>query len=296
MKHWSGLLATGLLTRNGARPSEVLKRTWAEIRAEDVFGRAAQLAYYFFLALFPFLICIVATLSLFGTADRGRTLLFEFASRFLPGPAFELVTSTFSQILAAGGPLKMSLGVIASLWSASLGMSAIMDTLNAAYKVRETRSLVKQYGIAIALTLGMGVLVVVATLSVIAGDDIASRLPIPYAAYFAWRLVEWPLAGVLLLLGFAVTYYFAPNLEHPKWHWITPGAVAGVLLLIAVWAGMRIYLHFWSTFTTTYGSLGGVIVLLLCFYLGGVAVLAGGALNGVLEDLARHRPWTDIQL
>src|SRR5215472_9491511 len=128
---------------------EVLERTWAEMRAHDVFGRAAQLAYYFFLALFPFLICVVSVLSIFGAADRGRALLFTFLARLLPAPAFQLIVDTFSQILASTGPLKMSVGIIVSLWSASLGMGAMMNTLNEAYRVKETRSIFKQYLVAI---------------------------------------------------------------------------------------------------------------------------------------------------
>src|SRR5215470_3221474 len=118
--------------------TEIAKRTWREILVDDVFGRSAQLAYYFFLALFPFLIFVVASLSMVGNADRGRALLFTVFARFLPGPAFELIKTTFDEILKKSGPLTMSLGMIGSLWSASMGMNAVMDTLNAAYGVRET--------------------------------------------------------------------------------------------------------------------------------------------------------------
>ena len=87
----------------------------------------------------------------------------------------------------------------------------------------------------------------------------------------------------MLLLAFALTYYFAPNLSDRQWHWVTPGALLGILLLLAMSLGLRIYLHYLGTYTVTYGSLGGVIILLLSFYLGGLAVLSGGALNGVLK-------------
>jgi membrane protein len=84
----------------------------------------------------------------------------------------------------------------------------------------------------------------------------------------------------------AIVYYFAPNLKDSRWHWITPGAIVGVLLLLGISIGLRIYIHFSGNYTATYGSLGAVIVLLLCFYLGGAAVLLGGALNAVLESIA----------
>jgi membrane protein len=283
-------LAVELLESSGITVGDFFKRLWAEIRADDVFGRAAQLAYYFFLALFPFLICVIATLSMFGTADRGRELLFVFFARFLPAPAFELITRTFSEIIASSGPLKMSFGIIASLWSASLGMSAVMDTLNTSYHVQETRSLLKQYGVALGLTFGMGLLVVISTVTILAGDAVIGAVAPARGIMIAWRIAQWPFALALLLFGFALTYYFAPDLKDAKWHWITPGSVAGVLLLVVVSLGLRIYLHFAGSYNTTYGSLGGVIVLLLCFYLGGIAVLSGGALNGVIAEIHSDQP------
>ena len=262
---------------------EVAVRTWTEIRIDDVFGRSAQLAYYFFLALFPFLICVIASLSVFGTADRGRVLLLDFLARFLPLPAFQLISTTVDEVIQASGPVKMSFGVIASLWSASLGMGAVMDTLNAAYRVNETRSLVKQYAVAIGLTLGLGLVLVVSIAFVlfvrrISGIDLGSGVE-----GFVWSVVRWPLVFAVLLLVFALTYYFAPNLEKREWHWITPGAVTGILLLIAISRGLRIYLYYFPTYNSTYGSLGAVIVLLLFFYLSGVAVLSGAALNAVVQ-------------
>lgn len=282
-------MARSLFSLNGVSPAEIARRTWAEIRADDVFGRAAQLAYYFFLALFPFLICVIASLSVFGTADRGRAVLFGFLARSLPGPAFQLISQTFDEIIRSGGPLKMSFGILASLWSASMGMSAVMDTLNAAYKVKETRSLLKQYSVAIGLTCGIGVLLVVSLMTAIFGDRIAAAVLPGYVIATAWEIAEWPLALALFLFAFATTYYFAPDLKNRRWHWITPGAVAGVVLLVVVSLGFRAYLHYYGTYSAAYGSLGAVIVLLLCFYLSGLALLSGGALNGVLEGLASAR-------
>lgn len=269
----------------------LLKEVWAEIRAHDVFGRAAQLAYFFLLALFPFLICVIATLSVFGVADRGRAVLFRLFADVLPPVAYQLIITTFSEILRASGPLKMSAGIVASVWSASYGMSAMMDTLNAAYKVHETRSIVKQYTVAIALTIGMGLLIVVATLCAVVGSGIVRGLAVPHPIWVAWTLAKWPVTIALLLLAFAVTYYFAPDLKQRNWHWISPGAIAGVLVLVLVSVGVRVYLHFAGSYTETYGSLSGVIVLMLCFWLGGIAVLSGGVLNGVLERRkTKHHP------
>ncbi|MGH9733104.1 MAG: YihY/virulence factor BrkB family protein [Candidatus Acidiferrales bacterium] len=268
----------------------LLKEVWAEIRAHDVFGRAAQLAYFFLLALFPFLICVIATLSVFGVADRGRAVLFRLFADVLPPVAYQLIITTFSEILRASGPLKMSAGIVASIWSASYGMSATMDTLNAAYRVHETRSIVRQYLVAIALTVGMGLLIVISTLCAVVGNDIVRGLALPHPIWLAWTLAKWPVTIGLLLLAFAITYYFAPDLKQRNWHWVSPGAVAGVLLLLLISVGLRVYMHFASSYTETYGSLSGLIVLMLCFWLGGIAVLSGGVLNGVIERAkTKHR-------
>ncbi len=270
----------------GVSPTEVAKRTWAEIRADDVFGRAAQLAYYFFLALFPFLIFVIASLSVFGYADRGRAVMFQVVSRLLPGPASQLISSTFEAILRSGGPLKMSFGIVFSVWSASMGMSALLDTLNAIYRVKEKRSLVKQYAIAIGLTVGLGILIVFTVLIVVFGNDLVEGVSHGGLLSIVWNVARWPLGIAVLLFAFAITYYFAPDVANRKWHWVTPGAIAGTVLLTLVSIGLRIYLRYAGTSPDEYGPLGAVIVLLLAFYLCGIALLSGGALNGVLDGIA----------
>jgi membrane protein len=264
---------------------EIAQRTWAEIREDDVFGRAAQLAYYFFLALFPFLICVITSLSVFGRADRGRALLGGLFSRIFPAAAYQLIDKTFIEIIQSTGPLKMSFGIIFALWSASMGMSAVMDTLNAAYKVKETRSLIKQYSIAIGLTFGLTLLTVVSLLIVVLGDQLVGYFSTGYFIAIVWKITQWPLALAVLLLALAITYHFAPDFKNRKWRWITPGSVTGVLLLVILSIGVRIYIRYSGGYSAVYGSLGAVIVLLVCFYLGGVAILSGGSLNGVLESL-----------
>lgn len=279
-------VATHLFSLNGVPPKDIAMRTWTEMRADDVFGRSAQLAYYFFLALFPFLICVIASLSVIGSADRGRALLFALFARFLPGPAFQLISQAFNGIIQSSGPLKMSLGIVASVWSASLGMGAMMDTLNAAYNVKETRSLAKQYAIAVGLTCGIGLLLVISVALVIFGEKTIPAAGAHGLQAIGWAGIRWLLALMAAFVALAATYYFGPNIVGPRWHWITPGAIAAVFLLMVISIGSKAYVHYFGTYDLTYGSLGAVIVLLLFFYLSGVAVLAGGVLNAVLESAA----------
>jgi len=279
-------VAKSLFSLRGLSLKEAAKGTWAEILDNDVFGRAAQLAYYFFLALFPFLIFVIASLSVFGAADRGRELLFRLFAEALPPAAFNLVAKTFEEIILSSGPLKISFGIVASLWSASMGMIAIMDTLNAAFNMKETRSLFKQCVVAMGLTVGIALLLVMSVVMAVFGGAIINALSLGNVIANTWRIAQWPLVLALILLAFAIIYYFAPNLRNRRWHWVTPGAILAVILWTAVSVGLRIYLHFFSTYSVGYGSLGAVIVLLLWFYLSGTAVLSGAVLNGVLERLA----------
>jgi membrane protein len=264
---------------------EVPTRPWTELRANDVLGRAAQLSYYFFLALFPFLIFVIASLSVFGSADRGRALLFSVLSRFMPTQASQLLGNTFDEIIQFGGPLKMSFGTIFSLWSASMGMNAIMDTLNAAYGVKETRSFIKQYTVAVGLTLGIAVLLITAVLTIVLGNDAAERFFPGSLIPAAWKLFQWPLVIALFLFTFAAIYHFAPDLSNRSWQWISPGSLVAVIFLTIVSIGLRLYMHYSSGYTAAYGSLGAVITLLLFLYMSGVAVLSGGVLNAVLQKM-----------
>jgi membrane protein len=270
---------------SGSFLTEAAKRTWSEILADNVFGRAAELAYFFFLALFPLLICVVATLSVFGFADRGRALLFDYFGYALPPSAFELIDQVFTGIIQSNGPLKMSLGIIGSLWAASAGMTAVMDTLNAAYGVQETRSMLNRYAVALALTLGITILFVLAALIGVSGKSEIRSLLGAGRPEAAWTIVQWLVALASIFFALEITYYFAPNVRGRESTTITPGALLAVILWGASSVALRIYLHFFNSYGATYGSLGAVIALLLWLYLSGIAVLSGGALNGVLDDL-----------
>jgi membrane protein len=221
-------------------------------------------------------------------------MLFQLFERFLPPPAFQLISQAFNGILQSGGPLKMSLGIIASLWSASLGVGAMMDTLNAAYNVKEARPLIKHYAVALGLTCGIGLLLIASVVVLIFEQQAMAALTANVFAAIAWSITRWLLALVAALLALAIMYFFGPNLHNRKWRWITPGAVVAVFLLMLVSVGSKAYIHYFARYDVTYGSLGAVIVLLLVFYLSGVAVLSGGVLNAVLENIAKtstSEPW-----
>jgi membrane protein len=276
--------------------TEIFKRTWKEADEDDVFGRSAQLAYYFFLALFPLLICVIAVLGVFaGKGAHVQDEVLSFLSSVLPGSASTLVQKTLTEVDQAHATSKLSVGLIFSLWSASAGMSAIMDTLNAEYEVHEGRSFIKRNAVALGLTLAVAILLVAAVTIVLAGGPTAEAFS-GGIVKTAIKIAQWPVAIALVLLGFALVYFFAPDVKEQKWHWITPGAIAGVALWLAVSFALKAYLHFFDRYSATYGSLGAVIVLLLWFYVSGASLLLGAEINSVIEDAAAVEGEPDAKL
>jgi membrane protein len=266
--------------------TEVFRRTWKEANEDDVFGRSAQLAYYFFLALFPLLICVIAVVGVFaGKGAHVQDVVLNFLASVLPGSASTLVQKTLTEVDQGHAASKLSIGLVFSLWSASAGMSAIMDTLNAEYEVHEGRSFIKRNAVALGLTLAVAILLIAAVAIVLAGEPTAEAFS-GGIVKMVIKIVQWPVAIALVLLGFALVYFFAPDVKEQKWHWITPGAISGVALWLAVSFVLKIYLHFFDRYSATYGSLGAVIILLLWFYVSGASLLFGAEINSVIEDAA----------
>src|SRR6476659_1091543 len=265
-----------------------LKRLVRRIKEDRIFGRAAQLSYYFLLALFPlllFLINILGYLAQEGTLFRDKLLVYLAA--LMPGSAFALVRATVDEIGISSGTGKLSFGLLAALWAASNGMGAISDTLNTAYNVKERRPWWKVRIISVCLTVALAILILAALAIVLYGGTIGEALAARYGFgdlfTIVWKIVQWPIALVFVLSTFNLIYNFAPDLPEGVRTWISPGAFVGVGLWLIVSFGFRAYLSFFDSYSVTYGSLGAVIVLMLWFYLTGVAILIGGEVNSELS-------------
>lgn len=254
------------------------------INDDEIFGRAAQLSYYFLLALFPlllFLINVLGYLAHEGTAFRNQLL--RYLAAVMPPSAVALVRNTIDEISLSSGTGKLSFGLLAALWAASNGMGAISQTLNTAYNVRETRSWWKVRLISVCLTIALAILILAALAIILYGGSIGEALAARYGfgSLFTtvWRIIQWPIALVFVLTTFNLIYNFAPNLSTHARRWLTPGSFAGVGLWLLVSFAFRLYLDFFDSYSLTYGSLGALIVLMLWFYLTGVAILIGGEVN-----------------
>jgi membrane protein len=267
----------------------IVQRLWSRINDHDIFASAAQLSYYFLLALFPLLLFLMSLLGYFAEAGSElRNKLITYLATVMPSSAITLVHSTLDEITQTRGGGKLSLGILAALWAASNGMGAISDTLNDAYAVKEQRSWWKVRLVAVVLTMAVSILIVVALAIVLFGGQLGERV----AAHFGfseiftivWKILQWPIALFFLLLTFDLIYSFAPDVRRKKRRWWTLGSVVAVVLWLLVSFGFRLYLHFFNTYSVTYGSLGALIVLMLWFYFTGLAILIGGEITSEWEN------------
>ena len=171
--------------------------------------------------------------------------------------------------------------------------------MNNAYDANETRPWWKKRLIALVLTVSLSVLIIGAIIVIFGGSKIAEHLGANYgfsdAFVITWKILQWPIAFAFMLLAFALIYYFAPDLRDQDWKWITPGSVTGVVLWLLVSFAFKGYLHFFDSYSKTYGSLGAVIVLMLWLYLTAAAVLIGGEINSEIENLAAEKGGADAK-
>src|SRR5205085_3491878 len=277
------------LSLGGLSWKELAKRAYRETLEDNILGYAAQLSYYFLLALFPALLFLTSLLGYFaGTDNQLRTGLFRYLSAVLPGEASQLVAKTVNDVTAGSGGGKLSFGVLATLWAASNGMTASSESLNAAYDVKETRPWWKVRLVAVGLTLALSFLIISSLVLVLYGHDLADTVALKFglSAAFAltWKVVQWPMVLAFVLLGFALIYYFAPDVRDQDWKWITPGSLVGVILWLLVSFAFKTYLTYFNSYSATYGSLGAVIILMLWFYFTGAAILVGGEINSEIEN------------
>lgn len=270
---------------------EVLRRVWREARQDILFNRAAAMAFYFLFSLFPLLLFLTALLGMLS--QRGTELrddMLSYLSRVVPLSASALIFETVDEIGRASGSGKLSFGFLLALWTSSSGIVAIIEALNAAYDIKESRPWWKERLIAIALTLAIAFLVVTALVLVLYGGDIAegvaAKLGLGDAFTVAWKILQWPLVLGFVLAAFILIYYFGPNVHAQRLRWIMPGAVVSLTVWLLVSFAFRLYLRYFNTFSATYGSLGAVIILMSWFYLTSLAFLIGGEINTEIEHAA----------
>jgi membrane protein len=270
--------------------TELARRTWREVVDDDVLDLAAQLSYYFFLALFPAILFLLALASFFPlsniTDDVGRSL-----GPFVSPQVLELIQEQMRRLANNDNGGLLTFGVAAALWSSSAALLSIVGALNRAYDIDEGRPWWKVRLVAIGLTLGVAMFVLVAVSLVLVGPTLAEKLgqTTGWGAPFEWTwlLLQWPLVFVLIATGIGLIYYFGPDADQ-DWVWITPGAVAATVLWLFFSLLFKLYVANFTDYEGSYGSVGAVIVVLLWFYVSGIAILTGAELNAEIEHASPY--------
>lgn len=270
------------------------KSVYQEATDEDITTNAAQVAFYFIFALFPLLLFLLSVFGLvLGAAEDIRRELFEYLGQIIPGSALKLIQDTLTEVVEEGGGGKLTFGALVALWSASAGIDNIRIALNDIYDLKETRPWWKYKLTSVLLTLAIALLVFFALGVIFYGSSFINLLLDPLGlavgSPFILGLFSFIVLGAALISAFALIYSFAPNHTPFTFRWITPGAITAIITWLLFSAGFRIYLHFFDSYSKTYGSVGAIIVLLLWLYLTALVILLGGVINAVADKLTKEK-------
>lgn len=288
------------MTRAGVAPAtpqrltradwlSVFKRTGSRFLADDCMGLSQQVAYSALLAFFPAVVALVGLLDLIGAYDALQSFLDPVA----PKAVTELIQSFSRDSGGSGSALAFVVGIVGAVWAASGAMGSIVKAVNRAYERIETRPFWRLRLVSILLVVATGIatagMLLLVVLGGTLGDAIAEKAHLGGAFTWAWNIARWPIAFVAVVLFFALVYYVAPNIEHRRWQWVTPGSVLGALGWIALSGLFALYTAFSDSYSKTYGTLAGGIVLLLWLNYTAWAILFGAELNSELDRQADIR-------
>lgn len=263
---------------------------WREVIDDAVPGRAAELSFYLTMAFFPLLICVIVGLALIPGAED---FLFSYLDKVLPKEAAGVIHEWVHTIFQHGSSGLLSFSLLFTLWSASTGVSALIEVFNVAYEVEEQRPFWKRRLVALALTVGIAMLVLGGALIFIFGSDILNWLTdlLHLSATFHTMItiVHYVVGLGMLFLGVSGLHYFGPNLKQ-RFRFLTPGAIfSGVAVLVFSYL-FSIYLEFAPSYSAVYGGLGAVVVFMLWLYLVSFILLIGAEVNDEVGKANGERP------
>ena len=273
-------------TRSKPTVKAFVKKVYEEYVNDAIADRAAALSYYFVFALFPTLFFLITLAAYIPFARTSAMTLLDRMHAFLPGQATSIIDSHVQELLSKPRPHVLGLGLLVAIYSASRGVQAVRGALNVAYDVTESRSFWKTEALAFGMTIGGTLLVLFGITALVAGGDaglwVARHLNIDDVYVAVWRWLRWPITAVAIMLSAALAYYVLPDVRQ-KFKFITPGSVIGTLVWLAACFGFDLYVSHFGSYNVTYGSIGGVVVLMTWFYLTGFIFLMGGEINAILE-------------
>ena len=268
---------------------DAFKRTGRQFMADDCMGLSQQIAYSSLLAFFPAMIALIAFLDLVGAFDS----LQSFLNPVAPKSVTDIIRQLQHDSHGSSSVVLATFGIFGAVWAGSGAMGSIVKAVNRAYDRLETRPFWKVRLISVVLVLASGTVLAGMLLMIVLGgklgEAIADKANLGNAFNWVWDLARWPLAFVVILLLFALIYYLAPNQDQRSWKWVTPGSLVGALMWLALSGLFALYTSFSSSYSRTYGSLAGGIILLLWLNYSAWAVLFGAELNSELDRQADVR-------
>jgi membrane protein len=279
---------------------ELVKRTCRSSWEHEVFGQAARLAFYYFLAIFPALLLLLVFLNMLsGTGAGLRNTLLDYIQQIVPPGASALLTQTARELNSRATIGAGALWAVPSAaWAIFNGTWAMMVGLNNAYGVKEERQWWKILAIGSTLTVALGVMGLMSLAAMLygsrAGASIGRQLNVHAPSVF-WHITQWLVIVLLLLLSFALLYRFGPNLKDRRWQWSTPGAVVAVVWWVGSILFLRISQESFSSSQRIYAGMKPVVALLLWLYFTGSAIFIGGEINSEIEKAATDAGDSDVR-
>ncbi|MBM7691169.1 membrane protein [Peribacillus deserti] len=259
------------------------KKLGKEMKDDRATGLAAEQSYYYMLALFPMLILLLSILP-YLNIDPHKAI--KVMGTLMPSESSSIFKDNVVNIVSDRNGGLLTFGILGTLWSASNGINAFIHSMNIAFDVEETRSFIKQRLISIMLTLGLIIAFVVALVLPVFGnvlyDMIDSFLPLPAEMEILFKVLRWIVAICVMIVVLAFLYKMAPNKHYP-FKQVLPGAIVATIVWQLISLGFSFYVSNFGNYSSTYGSLGGVIVLMLWLYLTGLALVLGGEINAILH-------------
>jgi membrane protein len=294
-------LSTATETGEGRAPSsplqlslrewvDVFKRAAKQFMAHDCMGLGQQVAFSSLLAFLPTVILLIGLLGLFGSGAFNS--LEHFAGSVAPRGVLDMIDLAKHDAAQnkGGSAIAFALGVIAALWAATGASNALMKAVNRAYNRLETRPFWKQRLIALTLVVATGLVLAGMFLLIVfggaLGDAVVRRTGLGDSFKLFWNVARWPIAFGAVLLFFALVYYLAPNLSQRSWRWLTPGSLVGAVAWLVLSGLFALYTSYSGSYSKTYGSIAGAIILLLWLNYSSWAILFGAELNAELDRQA----------
>ena len=279
--------------RAAESPREIPRAGWKDIalRVKDEMSNdnlsmiAAGVAFYILLAIFPAIAALVSIYGLFADSATVQQHV-QMLGQFIPQEAMAIIEEQMQRVAgSAKGALGfgVAIGILAAIWSAAKGMKALIEALNIVYDERETRGFIKLNLIALGLTLGLILFIIVTLGAIVVLPALFGNLGLGNLVQDLIAILRWPALAIALMIVLAILYRFAPDRDKPRWQWVSWGAVAATVLWIIGSIAFSWYVQNFGSYNKTYGSVGAVVILMMWFWISAYVILLGAETNAEME-------------